>query len=99
METQTPSTSLRHSWSATTGAFALAGGALHAAVEWHYPIGRPNSGIICGTGACHNPGIVWLTAQEATEYGNEKGVPNYWRPHGDQIFRSMSFKVAHYQQH
>lgn len=33
-----------------------------------YPIGHPESGVICGTPDCLNPGIVWLTDWEETEY-------------------------------
>jgi hypothetical protein len=42
----------------------------------HYPINHPNSGIICGTGGCKNPGIVWLLDYEEQEYGT-----------GERIFR------------
>lgn len=34
----------------------------------HFPTGHPNSGIVCGTGPCQNPGVLWLTVEEENEY-------------------------------
>jgi hypothetical protein len=40
----------------------------------HYPVGHPNGGVVCGTPACHNPGTVWLTREEETEYQGGRRV-------------------------
>ena len=33
-----------------------------------YPVGHPNSGIVCGTPNCDNPGLVWLLDKEQRAY-------------------------------
>jgi hypothetical protein len=37
----------------------------------YFPVGHPNSGVVCGTVACENDAVIWLKADEELEY--EKG--------------------------
>ena len=38
-----------------------------------YPIGYPDTAVICGAGkGCHYPGLVWLTTREYSQY--QQGV-------------------------
>jgi hypothetical protein len=32
------------------------------------PVGHPNSGVICGTRGCTNPGKIWLKLDEEKQY-------------------------------
>jgi hypothetical protein len=34
----------------------------------YFPVGHPNSGVVCGTVGCENPGLVWLKKDEQQEY-------------------------------
>jgi len=36
-----------------------------------YPIGYPDTAVICGKEGCQFPGLVWLTAKDLSDY--EKG--------------------------
>jgi hypothetical protein len=38
------------------------------------PVGHPDSGLICGSTGCKNPGIVWLLDWEETEYQKQKRI-------------------------
>jgi hypothetical protein len=38
----------------------------------YFPIGFPQSGVICGKPRCENSAIVWLTFEEENQY--EKGL-------------------------
>lgn len=38
------------------------------------PVGHPESGVVCGTVGCENPGIVWLKPDEEREYHNGQRV-------------------------
>ena len=35
------------------------------------PVGHPNSGLICGSKSCRNPGLVWLLSDEERAYHQE----------------------------
>jgi hypothetical protein len=39
----------------------------------HYPVGHPNSGVVCGTANCNNPGLVWLLDHEQRAYSTPPG--------------------------
>jgi hypothetical protein len=36
----------------------------------HLPVGHPNSGVVCGTSECGNPGIIWLLDREERAYAD-----------------------------
>jgi hypothetical protein len=40
----------------------------------HRPLGYPNSGVICGSAGCMNPGLVWLLDWEEAEYRQSQRV-------------------------
>ena len=40
----------------------------------HLPVGHPNSGVVCGSSGCVNPGVVWLLDWEETEYQKHKRI-------------------------
>jgi hypothetical protein len=40
----------------------------------HFPVGHPNSGVVCGTSNCENPAAVWLTEEEDGFYKKGKRV-------------------------
>jgi len=37
------------------------------------PVGHPNSGLVCGTPTCDEPGLIWLEEGEAQAYAS--GTP------------------------
>jgi hypothetical protein len=40
----------------------------------HFPVGHPESGVICGKDDCENPGLVWLKLDEESSYRNGQRV-------------------------
>jgi hypothetical protein len=40
----------------------------------HLPVGHSNSGIVCGTPDCNNPGLVWLLDWEEHAYRNGQRI-------------------------
>jgi hypothetical protein len=38
----------------------------------YYPVGHPNSGVVCGTKRCSNAAQIWLDTEEEKMY--EKGL-------------------------
>lgn len=46
------------------------------------PVGYPDTSSICGRKECNDPGFIWLTSLEATEYRN-----------GQRIFKISNYSV------
>lgn len=38
----------------------------------YFPVGHPNSGVVCGTPPCDNPALLWLKLDEERDY--QKGL-------------------------
>ncbi len=46
------------------------------------PLGYPATAVICGTKDCTDPGLIWLTEEELSEYN-----------HGERYFGVKTFTV------
>lgn len=39
-----------------------------------YPMGYPDSALICGNPECDNPGVIWLNQEEEGDYRNGRRI-------------------------
>lgn len=43
-------------------------------VGHHFPVGHPNSGLICGVPSCENIAEIWLKEDEEKEYRSGRRI-------------------------